>query len=126
MPLHEVSSHLLKKTESDVLYRFFQDTADKITLFLWQNLDSAGHKSDIAKFQISFQEHILEWRKNGHLKYGKVDEGEIPMAIKQSPVMIMENRTDPEVIALILKFLQGENRAMLPEIDFIIEVLKQH
>lgn len=121
MPLREVSSNVLKKDRS-WNYRFLQDHRSGITLHIWQGLDDAV----IYKYQISDRRHMIEW-KSELLRYGRVDEGENPMGIKQSPVVAMTDNPPAETVKMFRNYLnrqlnEGRN---IEGLEFVISSLEK-
>ena len=88
----------VKQDDRSLLSRWFAGT--ECDLHVWQ------HKAtnEIVHFQFCFDkghdEHILEWRIKGGLRYAAVDDGESrgAMHAKSSPIMIADGELDWEHI----------------------------
>ena len=118
--LNEINQKILKQNNAEVLYRFLQDIHAKVNIFIWQHQgENANAQFGIKKVQFSNRDHIIEWKENKNLKYGRVDEGENPMGIKRSPVMILREEVDPKAFQQILTYLETVKPESLKEIEFL-------
>ena len=121
--LNEIDQKVLKQDTKEVLYRFLQDINHKVNLFLWQDQAHLGNGNfGIQKFQFSYRDHILEWKINGALKYGMVDDGENPHGIKRSPVMMLTNEINKKAYEFLLWYIDEIQIENMPEKTFLKKV----
>jgi len=124
MPLFEVSHKHLKQDEAGILYRFFQDSKEDLNLYIWQN-ENMIEASDfgIEKFQIAHKNHILEWKKNSKLKYGRIDEGDNPMGMKRSPMICLREEVDVDELKFIIFYIKNIDDNKLKEKNFLLDIM---
>lgn len=127
MPLFEVQGKFLKEDKSGLTYRFFQDAAKRVSLYIWQDDKTAdSFEKKLKRFQLSYQDLLVEYKQDGEMKYARVDDGSNPMGVKRSPQMFMQtsfNEADRKEFDNFFTYCdrQSKNLVELQTIRSIIE-----
>ncbi len=119
MALLEVREKLLRDQSHELRMRFYHDSFSRASLNLWQHRDTGK----VYRFQFSFRENIFEMTEGGTLRFGRLDEGENPMGVKRSPVMILSDSIDMVALQSAVSYLSRQS--LTPELAEILEVLRR-
>ncbi|ADN02727.1 hypothetical protein [Spirochaeta thermophila] len=109
------------RQEPGVFRRWFQD--EYFDLIVWYRDDGPPTVERIVGFQLCYDrqgdERAFTWQAAGGWSHMRVDGGDVPFSIKQSPVLMPDGefRTD-EVLA---RFLEASTRLEPQLVRFIVE-----
>lgn len=127
MSFYEINRKILNKNQGGQIYRYMSNAEERISVFLWQDpekKDKYYHR--INKFQITYDNKSIEWCRNDkELKYADIDEGDNPMKVKKSPLMIMSENIPSGLIDLISEIIKKAEKDKFPEFSFLLKHLKK-
>lgn len=128
MGFYEINNKILNKNQGGLIYRFLSEKEEAISVFLWQDpLKKEKFYFRINKFQITYKNQSIEWnRKNNQLLYANIDEGDNPMKMKKSPLMMMQEEVPDYFIDFIYEKLVKNKNDQLPELSFLIKTMKKY
>ncbi|MCB1200749.1 MAG: hypothetical protein KDK41_08895 [Leptospiraceae bacterium] len=120
MPLVEVRNDIVKQHGHQIQKRFYHDGKKRCSVNLWVR------KSDslLERFQASLPGHVFEWKENGMLRYAREDEGDNPMGMKQSPVMLMTDKVNQRALKEFIRYLKIQMTDRMQELQPVMEILK--
>lgn len=119
MALQKVSDKYIRQNENDYHVQFFFDSFGRASLHIWMDQKTG----EWEKFELSFRESFLEWRKKQGFRFGTIDEGEELMGIKKSPVVHLTQEFKKGFLEKVVAYLKLQNHS--PEIDQVLFLLEE-
>ena len=109
----------IKKNDGEENKRWFSD--DFFDLMVWQE------NGQISAFELSFnkadEEHSISWKKGGKLSHFRVDDGEKPGRLKQTPILITIHESGFRKI--IKRFFEDSAEIDETISHFVLQILLQ-
>ncbi len=122
MSFYEINRKILNQNQGGYLYRFLSNAGEGMSVFLWQTQED----EKLEKFQISLKNQTLEWsRKEGKLKYGNIDEGDNPMKMKKSPLIMMGEKIPAGFAQEVFGIIDKDDIKEFPELKKIKALIRK-
>lgn len=119
--LVEVRRELVKQDHQYLQKRFLQDAQQRVSIHIWQLPGDA--EEEMLRFQIAWRELAFDWSADRGLYVAKFDEGENPMGMKRSPLLLVQSSADRREVEKLCDYLRQfpEKRSL----QFICKVIAE-
>lgn len=119
MALLEVRNDIVMQHGRELRKRFYHDGGKRCSVVLWQRQSDQG----IDRFQASLPGHVFEWKVDSALRYAREDEGDNPMGMKQSPVMMMGSKVNKKALDEFIKYLEQQKSDVDELLHSVMDIL---
>ena len=119
--LVEVKRELVKQDHRYLQKRFLQDAHNRLAVYIWQLPDDDD--GEMLRFQVSYREIALDWAAERGIRFASVDDGENPMGMKRSPILMQEHSLKNAMIEKLVTHL--DEYADKKSLCFVRDVIRR-
>lgn len=119
--LVEVKRELVRQDHRYLQKRFLQDAHNRLAVYIWQLPDDDD--GEMLRFQVSYREIALDWAAERGIRFASVDDGENPMGMKRSPILMQEHSLKNAMIEKLVAHL--DEYADKKSLCFVRDVIRR-
>lgn len=101
--LVEVKRELVKQDHRYLQKRFLQDAQNRLAVYIWQLPEDDD--GEMLRFQVSYKEIALDWAMERGMRFASVDDGENPMGMKRSPILLQQHSLKHIQVERLVEYL---------------------